>query len=276
MKKIILFLLFPIVLLSCKNTDTGSDKRFVKANYYINDSFVGKTDYLYDDSSGLLISETTHIYVNKFVKNLYNYFKDSITVSQVIFNGSDSIHNLIILFTTGNERLVSRIKTYNNENLTVNSDRIYYYDLSYHILQINYFTGLQLFDFNYTLNAISSYKLLFPRILPPYGNDTIQVSANYLTIVNQPGINNFLLVNMFNVISGEFQTMNLELTGCSFNTAGNLLASLNFIPNTLPDYTYQYTFDSKQRVSTKILDYISPVELPPNQLYKTEYIYPNE
>lgn len=279
MKKAIFLILMSISIFSCEKVDSNSDKRFVTANYYINDSFIGKTDYIYDDSIGLLKSETTRIYGNRYVKNLYAYSSDSISVNQAIYNGTDSIHNQIIIFTSftsSDKRLVTRIKTYNQENLILTSDRRYSFDLSYHLLQTDYFTGLQLFDFNYNLNNISNYKLLFPRILPPYGNDTIQVSANYLTYQNQAGINNFFLVNMFNLISSDFQTMNLELAGCTFSTADNLLNSLHFLPNTFMDHTYQYTFDPKQRVSSKTLDYVSPVELPPNQLYKVEYIYPSE
>jgi hypothetical protein len=246
------------------------------ANYYVNDSFIGKTDYLYDDSSGLLKSEITRINGNQYVKHLYIYFSDSILVNQVIFNGTDSVHNLVTIFTTGNNRLINRIMTYSLEYLTVSSDRTYLYNSSNQMQQVNYFSGTQIFDFNYMVNSIANYKLLLPRFLPPYGNDTIQVSASYTVFRNQPGINNFILVTMFNLISSEFQTMNLELAGCTFNTSENLLVQLNLTPGTLPGYVYDYTFDSKQRVSTKMLDYSSPVELPPNQLYRVEYIYPVE
>ncbi len=267
------FILSTILIISCKKQDSIPDAHFTSANYYINDSLVGKTDYSYDDSSHLLLSETTHLYGNRFVRHLYAYFNDSIVANELIFNGTDSIHNQITIFTTGNERLVMRIRIFNQDNLIISSDRYYNYGLTNQLQHVDYFSGTQLFDFNYTINNISSYKLLFPRLLPPYGNDTIQVAANYTTFPYQAGINNFLLVNMFNLISSEFQTMNLELAGCTFNTADNLMSSLTFLPTTLPDYTYQYTFDVNNRVSTKTLDYVSPVELPPNQLYKVVYIY---
>ncbi|MDB5228383.1 MAG: hypothetical protein JWN78_2576 [Bacteroidota bacterium] len=275
MKNFILFL-FALALFSCKKTELPAELRIKIAKYYRNDSLMGQAEYGYNTVTGLLETERIQLNINNyFVQHTYNYMNDSIEIDENMFNGVDTVRNLVVLYITGTNHLVSKINVFSKPFLVLTAQRNYVYDGSSHLTQINRFATKELYDFLFTGGDLSSYKILSPGILT--GTDTTQFDLTYTTKATQRGINFNSGINPDAVPGFMENTINVDLAGCTFNTAANLVLTSQqeilgqITPGGQPVTSYSYTFDNHGRVESKI--YSTQTGGFPATGYRTAYTY---
>ncbi len=256
MKNFILFL-SALTLFSCKKTELPAELRIKTARYYRNDSLMGQADYSYNTVTGLLETEKIQLNINNyFLQHSYNYLNDSIEIDESAFNGTDTLRNLVVLYISGTNHLVSKINVFSKPFLVLTDQWNYMYDGNSRLTQINRGAAKEVYDLTFTGDDLSSYKILSPAV--PSGTDTTRFDLAYTTKATQRGINFNAGINPFSIPGFMENTINVELAGGTFNTAANLMLTSQqetygqIIPGGQPITSYSYTFDNHGRVDNRI------------------------
>jgi hypothetical protein len=267
-----------VILFSCKKTNETSELRLKTAKYYRNDSLIGQTDYSYALGNGLVEFETTKMNIGSFYsKHKYIFLNDSIEIDEDMYSGTDTARNQIMLYISGTNHLVSGIRVFSKPFDILVSERNYIYNVD-QLSQVNLFTDKQTYDFSYNGANLTSYKVLVPQLLPPFGTDTLQFDLAYVSKDRQPAINFDLYLNPFIIPDIQATYLNIELTGAIFNTNSNLLLSGKVsyldqvVPGGDPVTTYTYEFDNHGRVSKKSYK-TETAAFPSSTTYRIVYEY---
>jgi hypothetical protein len=251
MRYAVLFL-FVACMFGCKKQDAPTDLRIKSIRYFRDDTAMGQINYAYSEYTHLLEREDVY-YPNYYVRHIYIYQNDSITIQQAVFAGTDTAYETIVIHISGTKHLVSEITSpfktstyvYAGERLATSA----------------FVPTSAVKDIVFESGDITAYRVLVANPFSAGGTDTLTNELSYVNRPSQPGINfiPYIEQQALNIPFYPFEnTMNLELTGCTFNLHDHLLER-DSIHTSSSDVTldYSYTFDNFGRVTTKT--YKSPL-----------------